>query len=376
LRILACLIAASWPAARDLVDQPAQARLLDRHVRHTRRGIRAIRDSGRTVRELAFYDTPPLEAASCAALLALADRILAASDTDSLRELLHPLVATAPSGMQLWTRQFLAGDGYCSRGLQTALGVEVRNQHVMKRLGIRRHAPSPSAQPVRFGVQHLPQHLRPEWHGEHLARITTVKPCLLRRAAAARLAQLCLGGPASSAAEHLGIPREATTNALTVVHQRLDRQSQRAFEDAVSAIAERLNRTRHPTDFGRRRHALRDWAISDEEWNELTSDLRSRPYRSAGRWPGTPFVDWGEKKRILASMWVWVRITCGEHILAPAIRPHLDQRRPNGANRGDIHSRWPLISTHQPTGHYTALRERLDSYADKLTATIDRDPNL
>jgi hypothetical protein len=64
------------------------------------------------------------------------------------------------------------------------------------------------------------------------------------------------------------------------------------------------------------------------------------------------------------------------HILAPAIRPHLDQRRPNRASRGDIHSRWPLISTNQPTGHYTALRERLDSYADKLTATIDRDPNL
>jgi hypothetical protein len=64
LRILACLIAACWPAARDLVNKPAQARLLDHHVRHTRRDIRAIRDSGRTVRELAFYDTPPLEAAS------------------------------------------------------------------------------------------------------------------------------------------------------------------------------------------------------------------------------------------------------------------------------------------------------------------------
>jgi hypothetical protein len=40
-----------------------------------------------------------------------------------------------------------------------------------------------------------------------------------------------------------------------------------------------------------------------------------------------------------------------------------------------MHNRWPLISTDQPTGHYIPLRERPDSYADKLTTDIDHNPN-
>jgi hypothetical protein len=36
-----------------------------------------------------------------------------------------------------------------------------------------------------------------------------------------------------------------------------------------------------------------------------------------------------------------------------------------------IHSRWYQISTDKTCGHYIALRERLDTYVDRLTQSID-----
>jgi hypothetical protein len=106
--------------------------------------------------------------------------------------------------------------------LQAALGVEIGNQHVIKRLGITKTQPvSPPPQQVRFSVEHIPAYLLPEWYAEHLARFTPeIKPRLLRRAAAARLAQLCVGGPAATAGQQLGIPHQASLNALNVSRWR------------------------------------------------------------------------------------------------------------------------------------------------------------
>jgi hypothetical protein len=88
------------------------------------------------VREISFYDRPPLHAATCASLLALADHITTAGDHDTVRDLLHPLLNAAPA-TRPWIRQFLVGDGYCSRGLQTALGLEIGTVHVIRRTGAR-----------------------------------------------------------------------------------------------------------------------------------------------------------------------------------------------------------------------------------------------
>src|SRR6266702_7505541 len=128
LRILTCLIAASWPAARHLVANSAHANLINRHIRDTRRAIEVIRRSDRAVRELALYDRPPLPADACAALLTLADHITASTDPDTTGHLLRPMVAAAPT-IRNWTRQFLAGDGYCSPGTTNR-----------SRPGSRRHA--------------------------------------------------------------------------------------------------------------------------------------------------------------------------------------------------------------------------------------------
>ena len=104
----------------------------------------------------------------------------------------------------------------------------------------------------------------------------------------------------------------------------------------------------------------------------MTDDLRQRPeYLKASRWPGSPYIDWGERKRILASTWVWVRITSGEHLFAPAIRPYLDQTRSTQKIDRTIFTRWRFISADHPHGHWAELRYRLDAYADQLTSQID-----
>jgi hypothetical protein len=186
-----------------------------------------------------------------------------------------------------------------------------------------------------------------------------------------RLAQICVGGSAAKAAEYLGIPPSAAANALTVIKQQLRGRSRTTFNDAVDSLTNHLNNTANPTDYGKRRDALKAWSISPQEWDQLIAGLPKETHRKYGRWIDSPSTDWGDSKR-LASIWVWVRITHGEHIFAPPIRPDLDQPRPSGHIIRQIHNRWPLISTDHPTGHYIALRERLNTYADQLATNIDK----
>jgi hypothetical protein len=183
LRILACLITASWPAARDLAASQAQANLLSRHVRDTRREIDTIRRSGRVVRELALYDRPPLHADACAALLALAAAITASPDPDTAGQLLRPMVAAVPHA-RLWARQFLAGDGYCSPGLQTALGRETGDIHVIERTG---PPPRPVAPPPAGpAIQHIPACACPDGaNSTSTGSATSPRTCSAARSASA-----------------------------------------------------------------------------------------------------------------------------------------------------------------------------------------------
>ncbi|MFF0145166.1 hypothetical protein [Amycolatopsis sulphurea] len=278
LRLICCLIASSWPTAGDLLTPAAPAaQAIDEHIRNTREQIDAIRRSGHAAREIALYDKPPLDSTVGVYLLVLANQIASTADTDRVRTLLRPLVIAAPASASLWTRQFLAGGGHCSPGLRTALGLEIRDRNVMKELGVRCRPRSPRPQPVRFGIQHIPQHLLAEWHTEHLAHITDVKPQLLRRAAAARLAQICVGGHAAEAAELLGIPYYASENALAVVKQKLRGQASDAFDTAIHSIAHHLDTAATRTDYGKRRDALKTWSFSHDEWETLIAGLPTHP---------------------------------------------------------------------------------------------------
>ena len=88
LRILTCLITASWPAARGLAA-PWQATLISPHADAARRQASAPAEGRAQHRQIAYCDTPPLEAGACAALLTLAADVLASTSPRSL---------TRPSG--------------------------------------------------------------------------------------------------------------------------------------------------------------------------------------------------------------------------------------------------------------------------------------
>lgn len=359
LRILACVIVASWPTSRDLAQTSGGERLIDRHVRRRRGEIEAIRRSGRTVREIGLYDRPPLDSATCGHLLALADHITATPDSKVACRLLQPLLGAAPL-VHPWAQQFLAG-GYCSEGLRAAVQMAL----------VRRTETKPALQPaprrVRFGSQHIAQHLLPEQVAKHLADFGGIPERLLRRAAAAKLAQICLGGPAAVAAEQLGTPLIASRYALTTVEGQLrTRRRRAAFDVAVDGLAHDLDTTPVLTDFGRRRDALKAWSLSVEDWQDLIDGLLEQPMGGYVR----SHTHWGEGKRLLASMWIWTNITQGDHIYAPAVRPVLGGRRTGGKLGRYVHQRWRFMDSGHD-GHYEALRERLNPYATRLAARLD-----
>ena len=80
LRILACLITASWPAARCHALHPDHADLLDHHTAELTGQIRRTAATRTQHHPNLLHDKPPADPATCAALLALAARLLTAED--------------------------------------------------------------------------------------------------------------------------------------------------------------------------------------------------------------------------------------------------------------------------------------------------------
>jgi len=380
LRILACLITASWPAARDLPLRPWQGDLTGQHADAVRGQIEATRDVRLHYRQISFYDTPPLEAASSAALLTLAGDILAIARPGSLGQIIShltgPKTTDAVRFLQRWVKWFLPGEGYCSPALRAAAAPAVGAPHIIKqttgRVSPRKLTPRPRLM-TRYTISHIPAHLLDDWYHQHFAQFTSlISPRLLRRAAALHLARTCTPASWPRLGELLGIPVNSTENAIIAARRQLAASGQRPqFDAAIGTLAGMLDGTGTRTDYGRRRHALRAWSISPDRWNQLITDL-----------PGSchPLAGWGTGKRLLASVWVWARLTGGEHLFAPATRPDLTapgHQRPGGAGPRSlvnyVNLRWPFIADPAHGSHYTALRQRLDTYADHLAASIDND---
>jgi hypothetical protein len=372
LRILACLVTASWPAARPLAPSSIDADRVDEHARAVRRQFDQVRRDGRVAREIAFHDKPSLVAAPGASLLTIADRIITAGGPSTVRRILLPMLQAAPRGTRIWVRQFLRGDGFCSPGMQAAAGPDVGARHVINRTGVppasRRPATTEHSGPLRFGVQHVPQRPRPEWLREYFADFTDLTPRLLRNAVVVRLAQASAGDiSVTHAATLLGLPADSARYAVKTTRRQLETATRRdAFDTAIYALTDHLNTTTDLVDYGRRRDTLRAWSIAPDEWENLTAGLIGQPINGRAK----PHTHWGDGKRILASVWIWTRITGGEHIFAAPIRPDPTATRPGGHLPHYVHHRWRFIDAARP-GHYSRLRQRLDVYADQLTHSID-----
>jgi len=363
LRIISCLIAASWPAARDLVEPGAQAGLVEEHVQTIRSQIGAARTTGRS-REIIFYDRLPADAAVTASLLATADRLVCCGDPEILTQALRPMVGATPF-VRSWLKQYTAGQGYCSQALRTAIKLEQR--HHLRIQDVRDAASDHQSRPVSFDTRHIPQFLLDEWHERFLAHISGAPPRHLRRAAAALLATSCLGGTLREASASLDMPPSAGTYALNSVRHHLDHDTYNRFTAAVKDLEVLLNTTTPLTDFGHRREALIDWSIPPADWAELIDGLAGKTHsqREIDTW-----THWGEGKRALSSVWIWTAVTGGDHVYAPLLEPEPGAPRWTGGPTHYIHTRWRFISD-SPRGHYGPLRERLDRYASQLATAID-----
>ena len=240
---------------------------------------------------------------------------------------------------------------------------------MLKKTGIQRRPTVPARRwPVRFSIRHIPGYLPDDWHRQYFTAFDHLThPRQLRRAVVIRLAGHCAPGKTQQLAVLLGLGAAAASSAVRTVHRQLTTAGQRtAFDLAVEHLVSALDDTATRTDYGTRRAALLTWQISPTDWHQLTTDLPARQH--------VPQADWGDRKRLLATIWVWTRITSGDPTFAPALLPHRGHPRryqPGADNtRHYISQNWPLIAAGQQ-GHYTELRQHLDLYADQLATRID-----
>ena len=186
--------------------------------------------------------------------------------------------------------------------------------------------------PEHWGPENIPAFLPRDWHDRHFTPIAGVNDMFVRRTAVLRLAQMVAGGSLGEAAGFLGIASTDTTwenkariySGAGFVHAGASRQPDpQGFETALSGLARELDSPATPlVNYQRRRHALQTWCIDEDAWDQL-----------AGRLPPVPGPhqpELGDRKRQIASIYVWVQVTSGEHYFAPrpieAAQPHKSRR--------------------------------------------------
>jgi hypothetical protein len=114
--------------------------------------------------------------------------------------------------------------------------------------------------------------------------------------AAAKVAQICLGGPAAVATRHT-----SHRQSLRAQHRpwaAAARRRRAAFDVAIDALAHDLDATPVLTDFDRRRDALKAWSLSSEDWQDLIDGLPEQPMGGYVR----SHTHWGEGKRPYCSV--------------------------------------------------------------------------
>jgi hypothetical protein len=141
----------------------------------------------------------------------------------------------------------------------------------------------------------------------------------VRRTAALRLVQMVAGGSLGEAAGFLGIASTDTTwenkariySGAGFVHTGASRQPDpQGFENALSGLACELESPATPlVNYQRRRQALQAWCIDEDAWGRLVGRLPPVP--------GPHQPELGDRKRQIASIYVWVQVTSGEHYFAP-----------------------------------------------------------
>lgn len=383
LRVLGMLACATWPAARHLSPDESTASALDEHVAALNRDIAGHQGPAPPRSRPAFI--PAMDSAVGAGLAGIADRILGGSP-DEIRDQVKILLAGGRAENRASWRlpDPSRPAGPCSEGLYAACtpllretakaGAPARTAAARARLrtqnAFRR---DPVLHPARWGPENIPALLPEDWCNRYLMPVsrTGARPRIIRRTAALRLVQMTAGGSLDDAAEFLGIPlaiasRRSTTRtritapALTPVRRQ---PGPAGFDSALRDLAREFDAPAAlPVNYRNRRQALETWSIDQDTWTRLTRQL---PILRGPRLP-----DLSECLRQAASIYVWTKLTSGEHSFAP--RPVEDAQPPeiqNAWRQGRRNYIWSRIQTRP--GRYATLRTKLDDLAASLAWTID-----
>jgi hypothetical protein len=371
LRALSLLAYSTWPAARHLSPSEEAAAATDRHAESVRRQESERRAGFPS--SLARTAPPPLDSLVSFGLAHIADRILVGS-ADEARALLRPLLPTATrdAARTNWARWVTLSAVPCSEGLQAAY------EPLLRKFTAPFGQPRGRARNVtaagRWGPENVPALIPEDWYQRHFTSAAGVSLVLARRTAALRLVQMTAGGSLAEAAHYLGISagdgsraKEGRTySSAGVVHSGARQQSDPSgFEAGLRSLARELSDPGTPlVNYRQRRQALENWAIDEPAWDGLITRL---PDGAVGRMP-----DLGDRRRQVASVYAWVRVTFGEPGFAPrpveaaqppAVREHWRQTW--------NFTWWSLLTSDNPGSIYNRLRAELDALATALATTID-----
>lgn len=369
LRALSLLTCSTWPAARHLSPSEDTAAAIDQHIaslRHQEAERRAGSPSSQ-----ARTAPPPLDSLISAGLAHIADRVLAGTPEEA-RWQLRPLLPSSirEASQSNWARWVTQSAVPCSDGLRTAYEPLLRKysrsgrQPQSRRITlVRTH---------RWGPENVPALIPRDWYASHFTPLPGVSAKLARRTAALRLVQVIGDGSLAQAAEFLGIstgygPWRRSSGRVYSPSGLADFPARQlpdppSFEAGLKALTRELDDPGTPlVDYQRRRKALEAWSIGEDIWPALAArrSLMARP-------------ESGDRKRHVASVYVWTRVTSGEPAFAP--RP-IEAAQPPEVQE-DWQRSWPdiwqdLRHASDPRSHNTRFRAELDAFAAALATTID-----
>jgi hypothetical protein len=371
LRALSLLVYSTWPAARDLSPSEEAAEAIDQHIASLRQqkperqpGSPASRNN---------VGPPPLDAAVGAGLAHIADRILTGSTGEARARLRLLLPATTRGAARTsWARWATLSAVPCSEGLQAAYDPLLRT--FTAPFGQPRGRAGNVTPAGRWGPENVPALIPEDWYQRHFAPIGSISHVLARRAAAVRLVQMTAGGSLAEAAHYLKIsggdgsrPTEGRIySSVGTVHSGARQQTDPSgFEAGLRSLARELSAPGTPlVNYQQRRQALENWAIGEPAWDGLVARL---PPAARTRTP-----DLGDRRRQIASVYVWVRVTLGEPGFAP--RP-IEAAQPPAVRehwrRSWNFAWWRLLTSDNPGSTYSCLRAELDALAAALATITD-----
>lgn len=360
LRLIMALINSAWPHTSTLIHAEL-VNYVDAYIQSETKTRNGPLGSPQRYRILS---DPPREARTCAALMQAADALLL---SDDLPESL-PRFIDSPSAERFprkaWANVFEKHRDSCSEKLRAAATPAAHRYRRVRMNGPRA--------PLRddYQPQHIPAYLEQKWFDSHFGHITGIHIRALRRTAAVQLVQWVNGGSMGDAAQFLGI-NHAGVQYAPITDLRYwagTRRKLAEFETALHELAAELRTSSvPPIDYRRRRAVLRDWVLPPETWRRISNELP--PNRG-----GAPIMD--DRKRQVASVFVWTHVTQGEHLFAP--RP-LEREQPPDTQRIWALRRnttWFQMTRRDAYPHFADLRKALAECAAQLALSIDNGESI